>query len=150
MTEPQPILYAEDDENDTILVTRAVEQAALAHPLVVVASGADAIRYLQGTGDFADRSKHPLPCLAMIDLNMPGKSGLEVLDWIRTNEPIRLLPVLILTSSTQDSDIQQSYRRGANGYLVKPGSPIELLTMVRAIKEFWFKQSRLPRMPASG
>jgi two-component system response regulator len=86
-----------------------------------------------------------MPCLALVDLSMPGKSGFEVLEWIRGSQTTRTLPVLILTSSSQESDVQQSYLLGANGYLVKPGGPAELLKMVRAVKEFWFEHNRLPR-----
>jgi len=147
MMERKPILYAEDDDNDTVLVARAFQQAALANPLVVVPNGDEAIDYLSGAGRYSDRARHPLPCLALIDLNMPGKTGLEVLKWIRGRPPIRTLPVLILTSSTHESDVKNAYLQGANGYLVKPGGPAELLAMVKAIRDFWLEQNRPPQLP---
>jgi CheY-like chemotaxis protein len=147
MTKTRPILYAEDDENDSFLVTRAVQQAALPNPLVVVPDGAEAIQYLAGAGSYSDRSLHPLPSLAIVDLNLPGKSGFEVLRWIREAEDVKTLPVLILTSSNQESDVQQAYLQGANGYLVKPDGPDDLLAMVKSIQAFWFEQNRLPRIP---
>jgi CheY-like chemotaxis protein len=143
----KPILYAEDDENDTFFVTRAMQQAAMANPLVSVPDGGRAMDYLSGKGPYLDRVQHPLPCLALLDLNMPGKSGLDVLKWIRANADLKTLPVLILTSSALEADVQQAYLHGANGYLVKPGGPVDLLTMVRAIKDFWFEQNRMPRIP---
>jgi len=143
----KPILYAEDDENDTFLVTRAMEQAAVANPLVSVPDGRRAMDYLSGKGPYLDRVQHPLPCLALLDLNMPGKSGLDVLKWIRATAEIKTLPVLILTSSALETDVREAYLHGANGYLVKPGGPGDLLAMVRSIKAFWFEQNRLPRIP---
>jgi len=137
-----PILYAEDEENDVYFIRRAFEQAGIRNPLAVVGDGQRAINYLTGMGDYADRNKHPLPCLVILDMKMPEKSGLEVLKWIRSQPAICILPVLMLTSSSHDADMHRAYVQGANGYLVKPGSPDELVAMAKAIKDYWLIQNR--------
>ena len=137
-----PVLYAEDDENDAFLMQRAFKQAEVTNPLPVVPTGIAAIQYLSGTGEFADRSKYPMPGLVLLDLKLPGESGFEVLSWIRARPSTAPLPVVVLTSSNQESDMQLAYRTGANGYLIKPGRPEELLVMVKGIRDYWLAQNR--------
>ena len=110
-----PILYAEDDENDAFLANHAFEKAGILNPLVVVSDGKAAIEYLAGTAQYANRTEYPLPCLVLLDLKMPGVSGLEVLKWIRSQRSVCTLPVLMLTSSNQDGDVHRAYILGANG-----------------------------------
>src|SRR4030095_8087254 len=105
----KPILYAEDDPNDIFFMQRAFKQAGIVNPLHIVTSGTLAIDYLAGSGPYANREEHPLACLVLLDLNMPGKSGLDVLKWIRTQPRISTLPIVVITSSTQDSDIHRAY-----------------------------------------
>ena len=138
------ILYAEDEEDDVFLMRRAFKEAAIAHRFETVSDGNQAIEYLSGTGAFSDRIKWPLPLLILLDLKMPGLSGHEVLKWIRTRPETCTIPVIVLTSSNQESDIHRAYILGANGYLVKPGTPAELLTMVQGIKNYWLTQNRTP------
>ena len=114
------------------------------HPLVVVSDGNAAIDYLAGRGRYADRAVHPLPCLLLLDQKLPGCSGLEVLQWVRTQSPVCTLPVLLLSSSNFDGDVQAAYLLGANGYLVKPASFEETLAMAKAIKEYWLTFNRAP------
>jgi CheY-like chemotaxis protein len=143
----KPVLYAEDEENDALFVQRAFSETSILSPLVVVPDGAVALDYLAGTGAYSDRLAHPLPCLVLLDLNLPRKSGLEVLKWIRAQPTISTLPVIILTSSGQEADIHRAYLHGANGFLVKPGKPDALLVMVKAIKDYWLIQNRAVRDP---
>ena len=138
------ILYEEDEEDDVSLMQLAFKRAAIGHRLETVANGDQAVEYLMGSGAYGDRDKHPLPCLILLDLKMPGKSGLEVLKWIRTQPCTCLLPVIVLTSSNQESDVHRAYLLGANGYLIKPGKPDELVTMVKGIRDFWLTQNRVP------
>jgi CheY-like chemotaxis protein len=139
---PKPILYAEDEENDAFFLGRAFKEAGIVHPLVVVGDGQEAIDYCSGQGEYANRERHPLPCLVLLDLNMPKKSGIEVLEWIRTQPALTTVPVIILTSSLQDADIDLAYRQGANAYLAKPSQPGELVAMTRSIRDFWLGQNR--------
>lgn len=135
------ILYAEDDENDAFLVQHAFTKAGINSQLIVVNSGKAVIEYLSGHAETPDPST-PLPRLILLDLNMPGTSGLEVLKWIRNTPQLSTLVVVMLTSSNQEADIHRAYIQGANGYLVKPSKVDELIVMVKAIKDFWLLQNR--------
>jgi CheY-like chemotaxis protein len=140
----RPVLYAEDEENDAFFMERAFKQAGIPTPLVVVADGQVVIDYCSASGQYANRAEYPLPSLLLLDLNMPKKSGLEVLKWVRTQPSFYTLPVVVVTSSTQDADIHRAYIQGANAYLVKPAKPNELIVMVKAINDFWLRQNRRP------
>src|SRR5687768_8317925 len=122
-----PILYAEDDENDGFLLRRAFTKAGISNPLEVVTDGQEAIEYLGGA---AASPKRHVPNLVLLDLKMPFKTGFEVLEWLRRDPALRTVPVIILTSSTQDTDVHKAYTLGANAYLVKPPQPEQLLDMV--------------------
>ena len=136
------ILYAEDNDSDAFLITIAFKKAGIEHDLEVVPNGQTAIQYLSGEGKYADRAQYPLPSLVLLDLNMPGVSGLEVLKWIRTTPSVCTLVAVMLTSSNQDADIHRAYTQGANGYLVKPGSIDAIIAMAQAIKDYWLTQNR--------
>ena len=138
----KPVLYAEDEDNDAFFLKRAFDVAIVAHPLVVVPDGQVAIDYCSGAGRYSNRDEFPLPCLLLLDLNMPKKTGLEVLKWIRNSPTVSTLPVIILTSSLQDEDVHRAYLQGANAYLVKPSNPDELIAMAKTIKDFWLTQNR--------
>jgi CheY-like chemotaxis protein len=136
------ILYAEDEETDAFFMARAFKQAGIPQHLVVVRSGQEAIDYLSGQGEYADRARHPFPSLVLLDLNMPGISGLDVLKWIRSTPRVCTAVTIMLTSSNQDVDVHRAYQQGANGYLVKPGDLDSILTMAHAIKDYWLTQNR--------
>lgn len=138
----EPILCAENDENDAFLIELAFKEAKIRNPLIIVPDGNAVIEYLAGTGQNADREKHPLPCLVLLDLKMPGKSGFDVLKWIRSQPSLCALPVLMLTSSNQQLDVHRAYILGANGYLEKPAKPDEMVVMAKAINDFWLTLNR--------
>ena len=135
--ETKPVLYAEDEEDDVFFMQRAFQLAEIANPLVIAADGQQALDYIFGTGPYSNRAEHPAPGLVLLDLNMPKHSGIEVLDRIRKTPATASLPVVVVTSSMQSSDIQRAYRHGVNGYVVKPTRPDELLPIVKSIKDFW-------------
>lgn len=141
MSPARLILCAEDDANDAFLLQRAFEKVGMEWPLLMVNDGMEAISYLAGQPPFDDRTQHPLPALLLLDLKMPRKNGLEVLTWVRSTPELQTLPVLMLTSSNQETDVHRAYALGANGYLVKPNDPRELLSMVEAIRAFWVHQN---------
>jgi CheY-like chemotaxis protein len=114
---------------------RAFAKARVANPLRVVIDGAAAIRYLAGTGEFAARTEYQLPCLLLLDLNLPRQSGLEVLAWARAQPALDHLPIVILTSSNQHRDIGSAYTLGANGYLVKPPGSDKLIELVTGLRD---------------
>jgi len=138
---PRPILYAEDEENDAFFFQRAFKAAEIANPVVVVSDGQEAIDYFEGNGAFANREKHPLPALVVLDLNLPLRSGTEVLSRIRQEPAFAEIPVIIFSSSLQPSDIDVAYAKGANAYLVKPSRPDELTSLARGIHKLWLSRS---------
>jgi CheY-like chemotaxis protein len=116
------VLLVEDDSNDALLLQRAFRRAGLMTLLHIVRNGEEAMAYLKNEGDFQDEQKHPTPSLILLDLKLPGKSGLDVLQWMRKEGPeeLRQLPVIILTSSRQTDDIDRAYDLGAHSYMAKP------------------------------
>jgi CheY-like chemotaxis protein len=134
---PDTILYAEDEPTDIFFLERAFKLASVPHSLKSVADGQAAIDYLSGVGLFVDRNLHPLPCLILLDINMPKKSGLEVLEWIRKEARLKDVPGLILTSSSHPGDREKARQLAADDYLLKPSNPTELLDLVKAIQRRW-------------
>lgn len=141
---PRCVLQVEDDENDVFLLEYTFKQAQVPVPLVAVRDGKQAMEYLAGIGEFADRDRFPLPRLVLLDLKLPRKSGLEVLEWMRATPSLRELPVVVLTSSSRPEDIQAAYRFGANAYLVKPPRADQLLELVKGLSEFWLRYNQVP------
>ena len=139
---PTPILYAEDEENDAFFFKRAFSQVNISQPLQLANDGQEAINYCAGQGEYANRDEYPLPHLLILDLNMPRKSGLEVLQWVRKESDIPTIPVIIFTSSVHSADIRRAYLAGANAYLAKPSQPGDLVVIVQTIKDFWLNQNR--------
>ena len=130
------ILQVEDDENDVFLFRRVVEQAGITSPLQVVTDGEMAIDYLSGAGQFADRQRYPLPSLVLTDLNLPKKSGLEVLRWIRYEPYFKKLVVVVFSSSALPQDVDQAYELGANAYIQKSADFGQLREMAQLLKEW--------------
>lgn len=137
MNKEGPILLVEDNPDDVFFMKRACKSVDLENPLHAAESGDEAIDYLSGNGKFADREAHPLPCLIFLDLKLPGRNGLEVLEWLRQKAEFISTMVIVLTTSREPSDIHEAYRLGANAYLVKPTSPTQLADLVTAVKRFW-------------
>ncbi|MBI2949500.1 MAG: response regulator, partial [Verrucomicrobia bacterium] len=120
MTTKRALLLVEDSEDDVFLMRRALKEADVINPLLVVEDGQEALDYLGGTGKYRDRTEYPLPAVVFLDLKLPYKSGHEVLKWIRQQKEFEALVVIVLTSSNEPYDLSKSYALGANSYLVKP------------------------------
>jgi len=129
------ILLVEDDPNDVFLMKRALKGAAIPNPLRISEDGQQAIDYLAGTDRFADRTAFPVPNLVFLDLKLPYKSGFEVLEWIRTQPSMDSMSVVVLTSSSEEKDIKESYRLGAKSFLVKPPTPAMLSVLILSLKD---------------
>jgi len=138
------ILVVEDDANDVLLLTRAFRKAKVSTPFHVVADGEAAMAYLAGTAPFTNRQQHPLPDLILLDLKLPRVSGLEVLAWLRQEPELKRTPVVVLTSSRENKDINQAYELGANSYLVKPVAFDALLELVQHLNLYWLKLNQNP------
>jgi len=146
MSEHGLILLAEDNETDVLLTRRAFTKANLLNPLHVVSEGEEAIAYLSGEGKYANRAEYPLPELLLLDLKMPKKSGLEVLEWIREQPELRALRVVVLTTSDQARDVNQAYQLGANSFLVKPVDFEHFVQISHALKGYWLWMSKAPQL----
>ena len=142
MTTNGAILLVEDNEDDVFLMRRALKSAGILNPLSVVEDGQQALDYLAGAGAYADRVKHPMPAIVFLDLKLPIKRGLEVLEWIRAQAELENLVVVVLTSSNEPSDLREAYRLGANSYVVKPPTSEQLLDLARAFKWYWLEFNR--------
>ncbi|ELZ25165.1 response regulator [Natrinema limicola] len=139
--EPAQILLVEDNPGDVRLTTEAFEQGQIETDLHVVSDGSEALSFLSRDGEYTDV---PRPDLVLLDLNLPGKDGENVLEELKDDPTLRSIPVIVLTSSSADEDIARSYERHANAYLTKPVDPDEFSQTVRAFEQFWFSVVRLP------
>ena len=138
---PCTVLYAEDEANDVIFLEIAFKRVGSPHKLAVVPDGAQAIEYLAGKGTFADRTRHPLPVLVLLDINMPKKNGFEVLQWIRQQRQFKSLPIILLTSSTREEDTEKARQLGANDYLLKFPDVFKLVELVKSLHDRWLSQA---------
>lgn len=141
-----PILLVEDNPDDVLLMRRAFRKCNLANPVHVVTDGDEAVAYLSGGAGYADRRRHPMPVLVLLDLKLPKRSGHEVLEWIRGRPGLRRMPVAVLTSSNESADINRAYDLGANAYLLKPVGFESLLEVVRALNLFWLILNESPQV----
>jgi CheY-like chemotaxis protein len=128
------ILVVEDDPNDVTLLRRAFKEARVDLPMRVARDGQEAIDYLSAAGRFQDRRQYPFPCLVVLDLKMPRKNGLEVLEWVRRREDFKDLPVFMVTSSGESKDQQAAQAHGVEAYRVKPASLDELVRIAEEIR----------------
>jgi CheY-like chemotaxis protein len=110
----------------------------------VVEDGQEAVEYLGGAGKYADRGQFPMPCLVLLDLKLPVKSGHDVLRWIQRQPGLEALVVIVLSSSREKNDVDTAYQLGARSYLVKPLSMSKRLEVAKAIKHYWLQLSVLP------
>lgn len=131
------LLVAEDDENDALLLERALRRADSTFQMVRVADGEELISYIQGKAPYQDRTVHPAPSLVLLDLKMPRMDGFDVLQWRRETDGAHLLPVIVFSSSTLERDIRKAYSLGANSYVVKPMRSDALDGMVQALLAWW-------------
>lgn len=139
------IALVEDNEDDLFFMKRALKSAGIANPLQVLATGTTAIQYLTGSGAYTDRSRYPLPFLLLLDLKLPDMSGFEVLRWIKGDEGMHNLAVIVLTTSAASKDIDRAYELRANSFLVKPSGSERLLDLVIALKQYWFIHNGYPK-----
>jgi CheY-like chemotaxis protein len=138
------ILLVEDNPDDQELTRRALEENDIANEIVVAQDGAEALDYLFGQGRWADRDPDVQPQLVLLDLKLPKVDGLEVLRRIRADERTARLPVIVLTSSREESDVAESYGSGANSYVRKPVDFTEFREAVRQVGLYWLLLNEPP------
>jgi CheY-like chemotaxis protein len=135
-----PILLAEDDKNDIYLMRRAFDSAGYLNPLFIVHNGQEVVDYLEGTGPFAQRDKHPLPGLLLLDLKMPLMDGYDVLAWLRRHSEFDALPVIVLTASKLEEDINRTRELGIHDYRVKPHAFEDLVRLLDDVRKCWLDE----------
>jgi two-component system, response regulator len=138
------VLLADDNSTDAELTTRALEIGGVSKNIVWVQDGEAALHFVFRTGPYADRPQRN-PRLMLLDLHMPKIDGLDVLERIKSDERTRSIPVVIMSSSDQESDLQHSYSRFANSYIVKPVDFREFTDQVSSIGHYWMKVNRALR-----
>ena len=143
MKELDTILLAEDNPQDVELTLEALKEYNLVNRVVVVHDGVEVMEYLNYEGRFKDREKGN-PVVLLLDIKMPRMSGIEVLEAIRSNPSCKLLPIVMLTSSRQEPDLQKCYALGVNAYVVKPVNFKDFLEAVKYIGVFWAILNELP------
>ncbi|ATS45688.1 response regulator [Xanthomonas citri pv. phaseoli var. fuscans] len=136
MTAIRTILLAEDSPADAEMAVDALREARLANPIVHVEDGVEAMDYLLRRGMFADREEG-LPAVLLLDIKMPRLDGLEVLKQVRSDETLKRLPVVILSSSREESDLARSWDLGVNAYVVKPVDVDQFFNAVKTLGTFW-------------
>lgn len=127
------ILIVEDEDNDVLFLKRALKKANVPFPVRVARDGQQAIDYLSGTGVFQNREQYPIPCIIILDLKLPKKNGIEVLQWLRRREEFRDLPVVMVTSTAEKAEKEVAFHDGIEAFLVKPVSFEELVHLARTI-----------------
>jgi len=142
--EKKMILLVEDNPDDELLTLRALKQNNILNEVVVAHDGAEALDYLFGTGKYAGRDLNRMPEVILLDLKLPKVDGLEVLRRTRENEKTKLLPVVILTSSKEESDLINGYKLGANSYIRKPVNFSQFAEAVRQLKLYWLVLNEAP------
>jgi CheY-like chemotaxis protein len=142
--EPTGILHVDDSEDDRFLFKRAWQRAGIHLALVSLSSGEDAIDYLAGNGEYADRGMYPIPCIVFLDLKMNGTSGFDVLRWLRDQPALQHLVVIVYSSSNHSVDVQQSLKLGANAFVTKPAGNGLWEDFLLAVKNFWLRFHEFP------
>jgi CheY-like chemotaxis protein len=130
------ILMVEDDPKDVELTLMALEEYNLVNEVVVLGDGAEALDYLYSRGKFADRTSEN-PAVLLLDLKLPKVDGLEVLQQIKSDQKLRMIPVVVLTSSREERDMVASYKLGVNAYVVKPVDFHEFVNAIKELGVFW-------------
>ncbi len=139
-----PILLVEDSPEDYVATLRALRNSGLEQPLIRVEDGDEALDYLFGRGKFEDTEENPRPSLVLLDLNLPGTDGFEVLREIKADESLRRIPVIVLTTSSDDRDVQRCYDRGANTFIRKPVDLSQFVEAMAIVHRFWMEIAILP------
>ena len=138
------ILLVEDNPDDEELTIRALRKASIANEIQVVRDGEEAIEYLFCEGAFAGRDKEKVPALVLLDLKLPKLNGVEVLRRMRAHPRTCLIPVVVLTSSSEDEDMLDSYQAGANSYIRKPVDFNEFIEVVTRLGVYWLSYNQDP------
>ncbi len=134
------ILLAEDSESDLVLMRYAFEKAGVTNPVHEVRDGQEAIEYLSGHGQYADRARYALPCIIITDLKMPRVDGFALLEWLQSRPEFARVPKLVLSASSIEADRKRAAQLGGCAYFVKPAGLNDLVRTVAHIDEKWISE----------
>ena len=140
----EPILLIEDDEDDVSLTQRAYIKGKILNKLYVVRDGEEAMEFLEHRGRYSNPDEAPRPGIILLDLNMPKMDGREVLQKIKSSKTLRVIPVIVLTTSERDGDILESYENGANTFITKPVEFGKFVETVVTLGKYWLSIAELP------
>jgi len=143
--ETQLILIVEDSDDDFYAVQRAFSKAGLKNPIRRCTNGDQAVDYLFRQGEFSDPVSAPVPGVVLLDLNLPGLDGREVLRRVKSDPALRRIPIIVLTTSNAEQDIEQCYEDGANSYVQKPVDLQKFIVAISRLRDFWFEIAILPK-----
>lgn len=144
------ILQVEDEEIDVFLFRHVFEMTGITSPLRAVSDGQLAIDYLSGSGVYSDRDRYPMPYLVLLDLNLPMRSGFEVLKWIRQHPVLKTLVVIVFSSSALQQDVNEAYELGANSYIAKPSEIQKILEVAQLLKGWWLGHNKFAPFQDNG
>lgn len=138
------ILLVEDNQYDAEMTMRALRKSNFVNNLHWVKDGVEALEFIRCTGNYAGRDPQQLPKLMLLDLKLPRRDGLDVLRELKSDERLRTMPIVAMTSSNQDRDVAESYRLGVNGYVTKPVQFADFMEAVAKIGMYWLLVNRVP------
>ena len=141
----QPILIVEDSPEDYETAVRGLKRAGLANPIYHCVDGDDALDFLHRRGEYTNPADSPRPGIILLDLNLPGTDGREVLAEIKGDPSLKTIPVIVLTTSTDEIDIERCYQAGANSYVHKPVGLDGFMTALQRLKDYWFEIVVFPK-----
>lgn len=142
------VLIVDNNPDDAHFTMLALQRVGVITPVRTVSDAEQAFNYLSGQGEFADQESRPTPVLVLLDLQLPGNTGLELLAWLRRQPVLKRLPVIVLTSSRDLVQMTRAYELGCNSYLVKPSSFNALVVMMQGLVQYWFSFNETPELVA--
>lgn len=138
------LLIIEDSDEDFTALVRVINQADISHPIYRCEDGEEALDFLYHEGEYADKALSPRPSLIVLDLNLPGTDGREVLATVKQDSKLKKIPIVIFSTSSNSKDVDACYSQGVTGYIVKPMSTQRLNKLVQTFLDYWFKVVELP------
>lgn len=145
----KPLLLIEDSDEDFEAFGRIMRKSSITNPVYRCTDGDEALDFLYHTGEYVDLAKAPRPGIILLDLNLPGTDGREVLEQIKHDEELKMIPVVVFTTSSNPKDIEGCYQHGVNGYIIKPMDIKKLTKTIQVFLDYWFEAVILPDVWAS-
>jgi len=142
----QFLLIVEDSDEDFLAFERMVQRSSLTHPIHRCSDGEETLDFLYHRGEYIDSQQAPRPSIILLDLNLPGLDGRDVLTQIKQDSHLKIIPVVVFTTSSNPKDVEACYQHGANGYIIKPIDVNKLMRNIQVLIEYWFESSILPNM----